>query len=374
MNGNNLTRASHTELLAAELLIDTIKSVEMVKFAKNGSNITTAAIKVARAYTSRKYIAVPRQHPFFSFDDWFISSTSVKRGIPNENGLLTLTFDFNNIKSLEKLFEDYRDQIAAVILEPSTHLTPCQGNSCKLKFDSKCMDCPDYSDNFLFLVRQLCSKEGSLLIFDEMITGFRFDLGGAQNKFSVEPDLCCFGKAMANGFSLAALGGKREFMSVGSIDVPGSERTFLLSSTHGAEMTSLGAFIKTVQIYKEQSVCKALWDYGYKLSSEMKSLVQSKGLSEYFKITGPDILLSYETLNSNKQNDLYFRSLFLQEMVSNKVLMPWISTSTSHNDLELEITLSAFDHALDIYTKALDSGIEKFLSGGPIKPVFRKIN
>ena len=129
LNGNNLTRASHTELTAAELLINTIKSVDMVKFAKNGSNVTTAAIKVARAYTSRKFIAIPRQHPFFSFDDWFISSTPVKKGIPNENGLLTLAFDFNNIKSVEALFEKYPGQIAAVILEPSTHITPCQGNS-----------------------------------------------------------------------------------------------------------------------------------------------------------------------------------------------------------------------------------------------------
>ena len=121
-------------------------------------------------------------------------------------------------------------------------------------------------------------------------------------------------------------------------------------------------------------MCKTLWDYGARLSAGIKSLVQSKGLSNYFKITGPDILLNYETLDSKLESNLHLRALFSQEMIKKGVLMPWISCSTAHGDMELEITLNAFDHTLDIYSKALDSGVENFLDGNPIKPVFRKIN
>ena len=138
--GNSLSRPSITELNAAERLIELIPSAEMVKFAKNGSNVTSAATKMARAYTNRKYICVPNQQPFFSFDDWFIGSTAVKRGIPENYHELTLKFDYGSIDTLEVLFNKHPGEIAAVMLEPATHLLPCLGSCKKISGN---LDCPE---------------------------------------------------------------------------------------------------------------------------------------------------------------------------------------------------------------------------------------
>ena len=223
INGNNLTRASNTELEAAELIINLIDSADMVKFAKHGSTVTTAAIKLARAYTGKKFIALPRQHPFFSFDDWFIGTTLMKKGTLQESSNFSLIFDYNNIESLEYLFEKYPNQIAAVILEPATSIGPC---NCKSQYSIPCVDCPSNQNNFLKKVRHLTKENDSLMILDEMITGFRWDLKGAQYFFGIEPDLSTFGKAMANGFSVAALTGKRDIMKLGGIEDQGQERFF----------------------------------------------------------------------------------------------------------------------------------------------------
>lgn len=210
--GNNLTRASLTELEAAELFVNTIPSVDMVKFAKNGSNVTTAAIKLARSFTGKQFVCIPKEQPFFSFDDWFIGTTPLTKGIPNEYFSKTLVFNYGDISSLEKLFDEHIDEIAAVMLEPATTILPCPlncGNT--LSSISKCTSCSNNAQNFLKQVRAICDKNNALLIFDEMITGFRWSLGGAQEYYNVEPDLTTFGKAMANGFALSALGGKRSY-------------------------------------------------------------------------------------------------------------------------------------------------------------------
>ncbi len=374
-NGNNLTRASLIELEAAELICSLFPSADMVKFAKNGSNVTSAALKVARSYTGKKYVAIPRQQPFFSFDDWFIYSTAVKRGIPEDHGKYTLIFDFNDIKSLELLFNQYDGQIAAVMLEPSTHLVPCGLDLLNLQDQSSYINASQNRQTFLHKVQSLCRQYNALFILDEMITGFRFSINGAQSIFNVQPDLSCFGKAMANGFSLAALVGKKEIMSVGSIDQPNMERTFLLSSTHGAEMGSLGAFVKTCEIYKSNNVCDYLWGYGSSLSKSLKSIISTYNLDNYFKIEGPPILLSYKTLDQDMITNNSFRALFSQEMIKKKVLMPWISWSTCHREIELERTLEAFDSALSIYCKAIDQGsVLNLLEGDPIKNIFRPRN
>ena len=229
--GNNLTRASLIELEAAELLIDMIDSVDMVKFTKNGSTATTAAIKLSRAYNNRMLVARCEEQPFFSYDDWFIGSTAITKGISQDSINNTKMFNYNNIESLEKLFNDFPNQISCVILEPASNDHP--------------------KDRFLHKVKDLCEKNGAVFILDEMITGFRWHLKGAQHYYNIEADLCTFGKAMANGFSVAAVAGKREIMQLGSIEFIGEERLFLLSTTHGAEMNGLGAFVETMKFMKK---------------------------------------------------------------------------------------------------------------------------
>ena len=371
--GVNLTRATLTELRAAEALIDLIPSVEMVKFAKNGSNVTTAAVKIARAFTGKRYVCVPRQHPFFSFDDWFIGTTSLKRGIPEEHASGTLVFDYGDIASLKALFDAHPGEIAAVMLEPATALTPCPP-SCQEKWPEQACTCASNGGNFLQQVQTLCRASEALFILDEMITGFRWHLRGAQTFFGVTPDLCTFGKGMANGFSVAAVGGRRDVMRVGSIDEPGMERTFLLSSTHGAEMPGLGAFLETVRIYEKENVTDLLWQYGKKLKAGLSEIAQRHGLAQHFVMDGPAISLNYLTLDHDRKPSMALRTLYAQEMIKRGVLMPWIAISQSHGDAELAMTLEAADGALGMLKQALDGKVEDFLQGPAIRPVFRSHN
>jgi glutamate-1-semialdehyde 2,1-aminomutase len=352
--GNNLTRASFTELEAAETITGLIPSADMVKFAKNGSTVTTAAVKLARAFTGRKLIARCADHPFFSYDDWFIGDTSLQKGIPAEISALTLNFRYNDLESLKKLFREKPGDIACVIIEPATTEPP--------------------HENYLQSVKSLCHENGALLILDEMITGFRFHLQGAQFLFNIEPDLSTFGKGMANGFSVAALTGKQEVMDLGGIKQEGMERVFLVSTTHGAEMSGLGAFIQTVKEYREHDVTGHLWKYGEKLMNGANDIAAELGIGDYFRIAGFPCSPVFETKNREGELSLEFRTLFLQEMLRNKVLMPWIAISYAHGGKELEMTLEALMKSLQVYRKGLSEGCGKYLEGKAVKPVFRKYN
>lgn len=372
--GVNLTRASMTELEAAELICDVIPSAEMVKFGKNGSNVTTAAVKIARAYTGRRYVCVPRQHPFFSFDDWFIGTTPIKRGVALDQSATTLLFDYNDLASLEAHFHAHPGEIAAVMMEPATHLVPCTICNVRDWPGKPCGDCRHREGTFLHQVQALARHNGALFILDEMITGFRWHLQGAQAFFGVDPDLSTFGKAMANGFALAAVAGRREVMEVGSIDKPGMERTFLLSTTHGGEMPALGAFIAATRINREENVPAALWSYGARLRDGIADVAASHGLTEHFFTEGPAISLNYVTRDADGQPSMAMRTLLAQELLRRGVMMPWIAVSQAHGNAELTITLDALDGALGVYREALERGAGTFLSGPAIKPVFRVHN
>jgi glutamate-1-semialdehyde 2,1-aminomutase len=372
LDGNNLTRASLTELKAAELLSTIIPSAEMVKFAKHGSTVTTAAVKLARAFTGRKYIAVPIEQPFFSFDDWFIGSTVLQKGVLLDASQYTKRFNYKDLNSLNHLFESYPGQIAAIMMEAATTMNPCLC-SCDSVLEN-CNSCPSNGENFLKKAQELAHKNGSLFILDEMITGFRWDFQGAQKFYGITPDLSTFGKAMANGFAVAALTGKREIMSLGNIKEEGHERVFLTSTTHGAEMGSLGAFIKTMEILQRDQVIAHFWDYGKKLKIGMNQIAEEIGINSYFYVEGYSCSLNYVTKDRKGQISLEFRTLFAQELIKNGVMMPYIALCQSHGEKELEITLNAVNKSLRVYKKALDEGVEKYLHGPSIKPVFRKFN
>ncbi len=373
--GNNLSKPSLIELLAAEKMVSIIPNADMVKFAKNGSNVTTAALKVARAFTGKKYVCVPRQQPFFSFDDWFIGQTPVNKGIPVENVKFTLQFDYNDIDSLQKLFNDFPDDIAAVILEPATHCVPCP-ISCSAESETllQCKKCPNREQNFLLKVRSLCDKYEAALIFDEMRTGFRWSLSGAQEVFGVIPDLSTFGKAIANGFSLSALVGKKDLMELAAINKIGAERTFLLSSTHGAEMGPLAAFMTTVEICKQRNVSEYLWKFGTQLKNSFNSIARELNIHEQIFAIGPGVNFEIVTRDTNNLESLAYKTLFLQEMCRNGVLITFIAPSYSHREFEFEFTVNAFKKSLLIYSQALNFGLSKFLYSEVIKPVFRKYN
>jgi glutamate-1-semialdehyde 2,1-aminomutase len=353
-NGNNLTRPSMIELEAAELLVSLIDSVDMVKFTKNGSSSVSAAVKLARAYTGRDLVARCADHPFFSFDDWFIGSTPLTRGIPQDTIAKTKQFAFNDIASLERLLEEHPQKIACVVLEPAASEEP--------------------KDDFLQKVQALCHKHGCVFILDEMITGFRWHMKGAQHLYGVTPDLCTFGKAMANGYSVSCVAGRREIMELGSIEVEGRERLFLLSTTHGAEMNGLGAFVAAMDFMQRHQVVEHLWNYGASLKKLIAAKAAEHGVAEHIRVGGADCSPWYMTLDADGKNCLALRTLFSQEMIRNGVLMPWIALSWRHTDVELELTARALDATLPLLKKALRDGTSRYLEGAVIKPVFRKYN
>ena len=374
--GNSLTRASMIELEAAELLVSLIDSVDMVKFTKNGSTATSAAVKLARAYTGRELVARCAQHPFFSFDDWFIGSTPITKGIPADTIRQTKQFNFNDIASLEALVQAHPDQFACVILEPAATECPAVGTSTGCCGQAICTRnfCGE-QPNYLQQVQALCKKHGIVFILDETITGFRWHMKGAQHVHGVQPDLSTFGKAMANGFSVAAVAGRREIMELGSIDKPGQERLFLLSTTHGAEMSGLAAFIATMQFLNKHQVIPHLWQYGHALTQLLNRKAQEHGLSQYFKAAGPAANPYYLTTQADGSASFELRTLFAREMIANGVLMPWLAFSYRHGDAELAQTSLALDKAFAVCSTALRNGLEDALMGeNIIKPVFRRHN
>src|SRR5512133_1882344 len=252
-SGINFNRPSSIEVECAEKLLSFIDSAEMVKFAKNGSDVTTAAVKLARAYTGRDLVAICVDHPFYSVDDWFIGTTDMSAGIPQAVKDLTVKFHYNDIEEVKSIFEKYPNQIACLFMEVERLEIP--------------------KDNFLQKVKQICHDNGALLIFDEIITGFRWHLGGAQKCYGIVPDLSTFGKAMGNGFSIAALVGKKEIMELGGL-YHNKERVFLLSTTFGAETHSLAAALATMKIYECEPVIEHLYRQGERLTQGINQSVQ----------------------------------------------------------------------------------------------------
>jgi len=351
--GTNFIRPSVIELEYAEELLDTIEGAEMVKFGKNGSDAVNGAIKLARAYTGRDKIGICANHPFFSVDDWFIGSTIMSAGIPKLFRSFTLKFNYNDIESVKRMFSENRGEIACVILEPEKYDPP--------------------KNNFLHELKKICNHNGAIFILDEMITGFRADIGGAQKKYNIVPDLSTFGKAIANGFSISALVGKRELMELGGLKHK-KERVFLLSLTHGAESHAIAAARATLKFYLENTVIEKLKSQGHKLSTGINNVSKELGLNDYFKIVGPDYCSVYHTLNNEKNHSEEFRTLFLQETIKRGLLMPSTIISNAHSDEIIDETVNKIYDALLVYKKALEEGIDKYLVGVPVKPVFRKFN
>ena len=353
--GQNFSRPSPLEVEAAEALVALFDGLDMAKFAKNGSDVNDAAIRLARAITGRTLIAYDRDAPFLSIHDWFIGNTVMNAGIPEVTAEMAVGFRYNDTASLEAVFAEYGSRLAAVILEPCREVRPRAG--------------------FLERVRALCDQHGTLLIFDEIVTTFRYHLHGAHALFKVKPDLMAVGKGLANGYALAALLGRREYMERGGLEHT-HPRCFLLSTTNGAERSALAAGRAAIEFYKTHDVIGHLEKVGQALMDGLNESARRHGIADYLS-AGSDFscrpVLKY--LGPDKTPSFEFRTLFAQEMLQHGVFMPWICPSFRHGATEIERTLEAFEATCSVYAKAIEQkSVEGFLNGRPMKPVFRRYN
>jgi glutamate-1-semialdehyde 2,1-aminomutase len=351
--GVSFTRPSTLEVEAAEDFLSLVPGADMVKFAKNGSDATTAALKLSRAVTGRRLVAVADQ-PFFSTDDWFIGATGMPGGIPHPVRAETVRFTFNDLESLRAVLTEYPGQIAAVFMEAATGLVePAPG--------------------YLEAVRELCTAEGVVLVFDEMITGFRWAAGGAQEAYGVVPDLSTWGKAMGNGFSIAALAGRRELMERGGLDTD-DERVFLLSSTSGPELVGLAAFRAVVEAYRTTDPVGAMRRTGERLAREANAVIADAGLSEHLDVAGNPSCLVFRTRDAEGLPSQEFRTLFLSDLLRGGVLGQSFVVSAAHTDADVDTTVQAVAAALPAYGKAIELGTAaELFDGRPVAPALRPL-
>lgn len=350
-DGVGFVRPHRLEREAAERLIDLIPSAEMVKFGVNGSDATSAAVKLARAYTGRDMIAVCRQHPFFSTDDWFIVTTPMSAGIPDSVRPLTVQFSYNDLASLEALFEVHPGQIAAVVLEAETVEPPAPG--------------------FFAGLRELCDRNGALLVLDEIITGFRWHERGAQYLYSIEPDLCTFGKGIANGLPLSALAGRRDVMRLGG-HVDDADRVFLLSLTAGGQPWALAAMLAVIDTFEQEGIAGQLHSIGADLRAGVQDAVAAAGLGDYFQLRGRDCNLVYVARDADGQPSQEFRTLVLQEFLEHGILAPSFVVNAAHDPKAISQVVDAVTELMPVYRRALDDGVATVLRGRPVRPAIRR--
>jgi len=326
----------------ASLIVSMVPSAELVRFGKNGSDATSAAVRLARAYTQREIVAVCGYH---GWQDWFIGSTSRDKGVPKDTKALTKSFKYNDIDSLIDIIAKHPNEIAAVIMEPMNNTYP--------------------QKEFLVEVRRLCSKNGIVLIFDETITGFRFSRGGAQEYFNVIPDLSTFGKGVANGFPLSVVTGKREIM----IEM---EEIFF-SGTFGGELLSLAAAKVVLEKHARKNITGKLDQKGKYLADQVNQIIKEKNLEDVLNLSGHPswIFLNWKGANGYSVDEI--KTFFMQEMFAHGILIlntHNISISMSKRDLNKIV--SAYDKTLESLSRSLsDRNLRENLKVEPIKPLFK---
>jgi glutamate-1-semialdehyde 2,1-aminomutase len=347
--GANFTRPARVELEAAEAFLDLV-GADCVKFTKDGSSATTAAVKVARAATGRDTVAICEDHPFLSQDDWFIGTTEMDAGVPQSVKDLTVGFPYGDLDALVEVLDTHRP--ACVVMEAVR----------------------DESDpgDYVRAAIAACRERGVVFVLDEMITGFRWSARGAQGLFRLDPDLSTFGKALANGFSVSALAGRRDLMEAGGLNTE-KDRLFLLSATHGAETHALAAAIEAMRIARDEDVAGQLLRQGARLRAAVHDVTAAAGLGDWVGTAGRDCNLVFFTKDPEGEPSQPFRTLFLQELARRGVLAPSFVITTAHTDDVVDQTAEAVAGALEVYARALDAGsVDGFLLGRPVQPVFRK--
>ena len=341
-NGISFSLATELETQLAERLIDIIPCAEMVRFGKNGSDATSGCIRVARAATGRDRVAVCGYH---GWQEWYIGATSRNKGIPKAVSELTHPFPYNDLDALHALLNQYPGEFAAVIMEPMSTIEPT----------------PGYHAELAALARQ----HGAIFIFDEIVTGFRYSLGGAQEYFGVTPDLAAFGKGMGNGMPISAVVGRADLMAeMGEV---------FFSSTFGGETLSLAASIAVIDKMQREPVIEKIWQTGSQLATDVTARIAKYGLQNVFTLCGkaPWTLVAFQDHPDARKEAI--RTMWMREMTHRGVLtLGSHNICYAHDDADMTIVVAAWDHALAAVRAALDNGaLEEQLTCPVIEPIFR---
>ena len=340
-DGITFSMMHELEVEVAELLHELIPNAESVRISKTGADVCSAAIRVARAFTGREQVLCCGYH---GWHDWYIGTTSRDKGIPQEVEDLTTAFEYNNLDSFKALLNK---DVACVILEPFIYDAP--------------------KDNFLHEVARLCKENGTLLIFDEMWTGFRIAVGGAQEYFGIKADLAVFSKACANGMPIALLTGRRDVMQL-------FEQEVFFFTTFGGEALSLAATVATIREMREKNVPAALAAQGKKLKDGYNALAAELGLAPYTKCYGYDCR-TLVTFDPSAGNPLEVKAFVQQELFKRGIM--WSAShnmSFSHTDEDIAKTLAAYREVLTLLKDAIEKqDVAARLEGEPVEAVFRKV-
>ncbi len=329
------------EVEVAELIHKVVPNAESIRYSKVGADVTSAAVRLARAFTKREKVLCCGYH---GWHDWYIAVTDRNKGIPQAIQDLTYTISYNDIQSV---IDSVDEETACVILEPYVFEEP--------------------KNNFLQKLREVCTKNGTLLIFDEMWSGFRIALGGAQEFFGVNADLACFSKAVANGMPISILTGRKDIMSLLEQDV-------FFFTTFGGEALSLAAVKATINEMIEKNVPAQLAKQGNKLKIGYNKIAEELGMN-YTKCTGFDCR-TIVTFDASAGNPLEMKSLVQQEMIKRGILWGGFHNMCfSHSDTDIQYTLKAYREVLPILKKAVEeNNVKGYLRGEPVGPVFRKVS
>lgn len=339
--GVSLSLPGILETEVAEMISELVPSVEMVRFGKNGTDATSAAVRLARAYTGREHIAVCGYH---GWQDWFIGSTSRNKGVPKAVSSLTHVFEYNNIESLRRVVLE-NPELACVVMEPMNVTYPEPG--------------------FLESVRKITESKGILLVFDETITGFRFGKSGAQGLFEVYPDLSTFGKGIANGFPLSVVGGRRDIMM--------EMEEIFFSGTFGGELLSLAAAKSVLSLHRNDSVAQQLSSIGTELQLHLEIEIERLNLGSVLQLSGHPswLFLNWSDTKEYKSSEL--RTLFQQKMYEGGILiLGTLNVSLAHSPKLIKCIKKEFTKTFEYIAFALESStLREKLKVEPLQPLFR---
>ncbi len=339
--GTIFSLSSEMEISLAERIISLIPCAEMVRFGKNGSDATTAAVRLARAYTGREKVVSCGYH---GWHDWYIGSTDLNLGVPLSTQLLTETFAYNDSDGLEQILRCNEGNVAAVILEPMNASYP--------------------DNNFLERVRELCDRHGVILVFDETVTGFRLDIAGAQKLFGVTPDLATFGKGIANGMPLSFVCGRKDLMSL-------MDRVFY-SFTFGGELLSIAAALAVLDKLEESDALQKLESNGRNLAMGTQRLIGEFALESVLSVSGHPSW-TFLNLHANTSEQRFaLKTLYMQETLKHGLIcLGSHNVTLSHDEQIIRDILQIYKKVFSVLAEAIDSGdVTSFLSCEPLTPLF----